>query len=187
MGGVEAVLETRQLCPVGNAPSVFVNGALFLSAPPHHVLMFDVEEEHCKVLNLPSDLGVSIFFDRNCLGESEGCLNYAYHNDSKMEVWMIDSSNPGDWILKHSFDLDDCELSDPSDDSDPIPKDPLRILAFHPNLDAIFFRNQGDFFCRYFDGGTLEKFISYEPSANMFRLYPFSECLCSLAGARRRI
>lgn len=120
-------------------PCVFLYGALFLPADPSQVLLFDVEEDYCEVFKLPNDLGEKC---SHCFGECEGCLCYAYHNGSKMQVLMIDGRNTNEWALKHSINLDDIEFVD----SDSETKKQLDILAFHPNLDAIFLRNRGHFF-----------------------------------------
>lgn len=48
--------------------------------------------------------------------DSHGCLNYAYHNGSAMEVWVTTSINNGEWVLKRRLNLDDIEFHEPSED-----------------------------------------------------------------------
>ncbi|XXG58532.1 hypothetical protein AAC387_Pa04g0826 [Persea americana] len=171
-------------------PPVFFNGALLLPADPTHFVMFDVEKEYCEVFSLRPYSGTAWYIPSNCLGESQGFLNYAHHNGSTMEVWMTHSTNSGEWILKHMINLDDIEFPESSEDSNPITEEPLDILAFHPNKDVIFLRDQGDFFCYDFTSGELETIMCYDSSttADMwFRVFPFSECLRILANAHRKI
>ncbi|KAJ8617269.1 hypothetical protein MRB53_013455 [Persea americana] len=160
-------------------PCVFLYGALFLPADPSQVLLFDVEEDYCEVFKLPNDLGEKC---SHCLGECEGCLCFAYHNGSKMQVLMIDGRNTNEWALKHSIDLDDIEFVD----SDSETKKQLDILAFDPNLDAIFLRNRGHFFCYDFNSGALQSIVNREDPFDMLsRVFPFSECLRFLANANQ--
>lgn len=157
-------------------PCVFLDGALFLPADTSKVLMFDVKEEYCKVLDLPTDLGISRFVHSDCLGGYEGRLSYAYHDDLKMEVWMIDSTDTSKWVLKHRINLYD------------FTEKPRDILAFHPNLDAVFLTIQFDFFCYDFSSRALKRIMCYNPWVGMLlRVFPFSKCLRSLANAYRRI
>ncbi|XXG58529.1 hypothetical protein AAC387_Pa04g0823 [Persea americana] len=121
-------------------PPVFLNGVLFLLADPSQVLMFHVEEEYCGVLDLPIDLGILWFFQSNCLGESEECLRFAHHNGLEMGVWVLDDMDSSEWVLVHKISFADIEFPGPLADSDFVTKDPMDILAFHPNSDAIFLR-----------------------------------------------
>ncbi|XXG58520.1 hypothetical protein AAC387_Pa04g0817 [Persea americana] len=136
-----ACLKDIKFCLSEEKSSVFVNGALFLPANPAQVLMFDVKEEYFKVLDLPTDLLISWFFQCGCLGESEGCLTCACHNGLEMRVWKIDGVD-SDWVLMRKIDLNDFGLPDDWKDA----QDPLDILAVHPNLDDVFLRSHKDFF-----------------------------------------
>lgn len=160
-------------------PCVFLYGALFLPADPSQVLLFDVEEEYCEVFKLPNDLGVKC---SHCLGECEGCLCYAYHNGSEMQVLKIDRRNSNEWVLKHSINLDHIAFVD----SDSETKEQLDILAFHPNLDAIFLGNSGHFFCYDFNSGASESIVNHGDFLDvLFRVFPFLECLRFLANANQ--
>ncbi|KAJ8617272.1 hypothetical protein MRB53_013458 [Persea americana] len=146
---------------------------------PSQVLLFDVEEDYCEVFKLPNDLGEKC---SHCFGECEGCLCYAYHNGFEMLVLMIDGRNTNEWALKHSINLDDIEFVD----SDSETKKQLDILAFDPNLDAIFLRNRGHFFCYDFNSRALQSIVNREdPFDMLFRVFPFSECLRFLANANQ--
>eukprot|EP00268_Persea_americana_P008186 TRINITY_DN13158_c1_g1_i1.p1 TRINITY_DN13158_c1_g1~~TRINITY_DN13158_c1_g1_i1.p1 ORF type:complete len:153 (+),score=21.75 TRINITY_DN13158_c1_g1_i1:174-632(+) len=152
--------------------------------------MFYVEEEYCGVLDLPIDLGILWFFQSDCLGESEECLRFAHHNGLEMGVWVIDDMDSSEWVLVHKISFADIEFPGPLADSDFVTKDRVDILAFHPNSDAIFLSYRGDFFCYDFNSKALENFMCYHPSATvdmLFQVYPFLECICSLANAQGRI
>ncbi|RWR91301.1 F-box-like protein [Cinnamomum micranthum f. kanehirae] len=168
----------------------FLNGALLLPADPSLFLKFDVEEEYIEVMNLPTYSDTQQFIPSICLGESQGCLNYAYHNGSKMEVWMGENS---EWVVKHRINLDDVEFPEPLEDpvffEDPIIEEPLDILAFHPTKDAIFLRNQGVFLCYDFTNGAFDIVMRYDYGATIsmcYWVFSFSECLRSLANAHPR-
>ncbi|RWR91303.1 F-box-like protein [Cinnamomum micranthum f. kanehirae] len=171
--------------------AVFLNGALFLAADPSLFLKFDVEEQYIRVMNLPTYLDTPEFIRSICFGESQGGLYYAYLNGSKMEVWMSEES---EWVVKHRINLDNIGFPEPLLDVDlyefPIDVEPVDILAFHPNKDAIFLRNQGDFLCYDFTSGALETVMRCDSGATVsmwYLVFPFSKCLRTLANAHRRI
>eukprot|EP00268_Persea_americana_P042249 TRINITY_DN4228_c0_g1_i3.p1 TRINITY_DN4228_c0_g1~~TRINITY_DN4228_c0_g1_i3.p1 ORF type:complete len:422 (+),score=60.69 TRINITY_DN4228_c0_g1_i3:265-1530(+) len=172
--------------------AVFLNGALLLPADPSLFLKFDVEEEYIEVMNLPTYSDTPQFIPSICLGESQGCLNYAYHNGSKMEVWMGEIEN-SEWVVKHRIKLDDIEFPEPLEDpdffEDSINEEPLDILAIHPTKDAIFLRNQGVFLCYDFTSGAIDTVMRYDYGATVsmcYWVFSFSECLRSLANAHPR-
>ncbi|XXG58530.1 hypothetical protein AAC387_Pa04g0824 [Persea americana] len=170
---------------------VFLNGALFLAADPSLFLMFDVEEQYISVTNLPTNSDTPEFITSVCFGESQGALHYAYHNDSKMEVWMFEES---EWVVKHKINLKNIGFPKPLLDVDlyefPIDVEPVDILAFHPTKDAIFLRNQGDFLCYDFTSGALETVMRCDSGATVsmwYLVFPFSKCLRILANAHQSV
>eukprot|EP00268_Persea_americana_P058548 TRINITY_DN7091_c0_g1_i2.p1 TRINITY_DN7091_c0_g1~~TRINITY_DN7091_c0_g1_i2.p1 ORF type:complete len:406 (+),score=51.67 TRINITY_DN7091_c0_g1_i2:360-1577(+) len=183
-----ACLKDIKFCLSEEKSSVFVNGALFFPAffpaNPSQVLMFDLKEEYFKLLDLPTDMLISSFIQCGCLGESEGCLTCACHNGSEMGVWKIDGVD-SDWVLMRKIDLNDFGLPDDWKDA----QDPLNIVAVHPNLDDVFLRSHKHLFRYYrYDINSRELKMLFSSYYNMsLEINPFSECLCSLADAHRRI
>ncbi|KAJ8630459.1 hypothetical protein MRB53_023782 [Persea americana] len=178
-------------------PPVLFDGAIYLSAAPQQVLRFDIEEESSQFLFLPNELRWSRFMEHlcgdfkhpmSCLGLCEGCLCYAYHNCSDMQVWVFDDGRSGDWVLKHHVDLRifgflDRPLVHSGNFKDHL-KIPFDILAFHPSLDAVFIRKPDGFHWYDFQKGELEtiKLSSLWASdqKNFLLVYPFLESYISL-------
>ena len=57
---------------------------------------------------------------------------------------MTAGFNSVEWVLKHRINLDDIGLLESFEDLNLISEEPLNILAFHPNEDAILCRTRMD-------------------------------------------
>lgn len=99
---------------------------------------------------------------------------------------MTKGSSTSKWVFRHSVNLFDIGFLLPSVDTDLITEEWQGILAFHPNLDAIFLSNKGHFFCYDFNSGASQSIVIHgDPSDMLFRVFPFSECLRFLANANQ--
>lgn len=165
--------------------NVFVNGALYLLSTVHQVLRFDVKEESCQMIELPTELWIPVVFPcSECLGESDGSLMYAHYDGSIMKIWSLDDTDANEWVMTRIVSI--CAV----DDLTPMPIASFNILAFHPHLDKVFLQ-VGDKILSYdFPSRSLAEvcILSCE-DVNYFWFWvqPFSECLCSLEGTYRRL
>ncbi|XP_058069524.1 putative F-box protein At1g47790 [Magnolia sinica] len=177
-------------CLRSEIQTVLLDGTLFALAYPFHIVGFVVgEEESCRLIKLPVAPMEVLPVER--LGVSEGCLHYAYHKGSRLQIWMMrNSASAGEWELRHSSSVRELVLNplfikmgyDPIICPHYMRSFPCRFvpLAFHPDSGVVFLGIQGKILAYYLKSKRLEEVcdISFEcVYLHWLWVFPFKPCL----------
>ncbi|XP_019051907.1 PREDICTED: F-box protein At5g49610-like [Nelumbo nucifera] len=92
---------------------VFAGGVLHWLTNGDQILTFNVENEQCQLINLPTSTIECNDLPEMCIGEAEGHLHYIMISTSGLQVWILEDYSGPKWVLKDSISLAMMEEENP--------------------------------------------------------------------------
>lgn len=129
---------------------VFMNGALYFIIQMNLLSRFDVKELHAWTIKLPEKEKFKYCQTYQKIWRSS--FFYSAYSFSKTHIWMLQSFETGEWILKHTILKENIEKHPIA----VIPNPPycypfvLYPLTFHPDLEFLFIEIQGKILSYHF-------------------------------------
>lgn len=111
---------------VCNLPAFVVDKVIYWKDLQCRMVAYNPVMESVELMELPG-VGQNFIHWSDLLGQSEGQIHYARHDKRRLEVWVLNNCNGGEWIMKHKASLPKKIGGNPV-----VHYDTLGLKAFHP-------------------------------------------------------